>query len=110
MGGPGVWVLGLDPQRSWRPGIPGETKSRDSGASIVLGAGLAYDFGETGGLRISARNVMLRGFDREFLSASDPLLPSELIPHPRQDIPEAKSTVNNLRLEAGFHFSPRRAR
>jgi hypothetical protein len=110
MGGAGLWVISLDPQRSWRPGIPGETKSRDHGAAIMLGAGVAYDFGATGGLRLSARNVMMRDFDREFLSNSDPFLPSELIPHPRQSIPAAQSSINNLRLEAGFHFSPRGGR
>lgn len=105
-GGLGVWLIARDPQRSWRPGIPGDDPNRKVGPSILLGGALAYSFGAAGGVRIGIRSVTLRDFDRDFLSTSDPLLPSEHIPHPRANVPAAKSTINNLRLEAGFHFSP----
>lgn len=105
-GGLGIWLIAKDPQRSWRPGIPGDDPNRKQGPSVVLGGALAYSLGDSGGLRIGVRSVMLRDFDREFLSTSDPLLPSEHIPHPRPNVPAPKSTINNLRLEAGFHFSP----
>ena len=105
-GGLGIWMIIRDPQRSWRPGIPGDDPNRKDGPSVVLGGALAYSFGDSGGLRVGVRSVMMRDFDREFLNTSDPLLPSEHIPHPRPNLPPAKSTIHNLRLEAGFHFSP----
>ncbi|MFO7261497.1 MAG: outer membrane beta-barrel protein [bacterium] len=82
----------------------------ESVATWMLGGGVQYSSGGGVGLRLDVRDEIFTGFDREIFSVVDPLYIDRTMPHPNPSIPEAKSTVHNIRVSLAFSFVPRRQR
>lgn len=104
LGGVGGYTFYLDDERIDRPVVPGQLKDSFSGLEFVIGAGIAYSFGETGSIELRARDFIFTDFDRERFNVSEPLLSAPSIPHPRENIPEPESTIHNIHLELAFSF------
>jgi hypothetical protein len=66
---------------------------------------VGYRFGQTGAIEFRLRDFIYTDFDRENFNVSEPLLAATDIPHPREDIPEPKSTIHNINIELGFSFT-----
>lgn len=80
---------------------------RDEGvATWMVGGGVQYSSGGGVGLRLDVRDEIYSGFDREIFSVVDPLYMDRTMPHPNPNIPEAKSTVHNIRVSLAFSFVP----
>lgn len=79
-------------------------------ATWMLGGGVHYSTGGGIGLRLDVRDEIYTSFDREIFSVVDPLFIDRTMPHPNPNIPEAKSTVHNIRLSLAFSFVPGRQR
>jgi opacity protein-like surface antigen len=72
----------------------------------MVGGGIQLTSAGSIGLRLDVRDEVYTGFDREVFSVVDPLYIDRTMPHPNPDIPEAKSTVHNLRFSLAFSFVP----
>ena len=103
LGGIGAYTVRLDPQRANRPVVIGTEVSGFSGMQYTLGGGLKLPVAG-GALRVQARDVVYTDFERDLLSLADPLLSGTAIPHPNPDVPDAETTIHNLRYEIGFNF------
>lgn len=106
IGGVGGYVINLDDQRIDTPDmIANQRKDSFSDLAWSIGGSVGYRFGRTGAVELRLRDFIYTGFDRDKLSVSEPLLSAPDVPHPREDIPEAKSTIHNINVELGFSFT-----
>lgn len=89
---------------------PQSDRSRDqmSGALFSLGGGVSVALGENSRVMLAASDRIYTGYDREELSVSDRLLREDRFVNPLPSIPEAQSTIHNLRFSLGFSFIPGR--
>jgi hypothetical protein len=115
--GIGGHTLYLDPQEN-------NGATRDNGIHFQAGGGLRFGLGEASGLQIDARDMIYLDFDREGLNPIPARFRNRqvigtanctpeangttclLYPAFENDVPDAKSTLHNIRLSLAFTYTP----
>ena len=104
-GGAGGYTIYLSPQAADAP-------QRNSGLMFQAGGGINFALTEAAGIALDVRDIVYTDYDREELNPIRPVHRNlnedgtYKFPGAQEDLPEAKSTLHNVRLTLGFSYVP----